>query len=125
MKIRLLKKGVSTIYNAATKGNLRLAYDKLERFSPEKQRKILNIFNEQAFKKLGAENGADVVVNFAGYRGFQQGLKTVGGTKGIAEQVSQIMKQHLDTIIQDASKKALNELPQTSLGWIKLELKEN
>ena len=49
---------------------------------PGQQRKVLNIFNQQAFEKQGVENGASLVTNFAGYRGLQQGLEKIGGTNG-------------------------------------------
>ncbi len=52
---------------------------------PMQQRKVLNVFNEQAFERLGVENGVNLVGNFAGYRGLQQGLKQVGGVEGMSQ----------------------------------------
>ena len=124
MKSRLLKKVVSTIYDAATKGDFKSAHSRLQKMHPMQQRKVLNVFNEQAFKRLGAENGATVVANFAGYRGLQQGLKAVGGTQGMAEQISRSMNEYISETLEKASKEVLKELPQTSLGWLKLGLKE-
>ena len=124
MKSRLLKKVVSTIYDAATKGDFKSAHSRLQKMHPMQQRKVLNVFNEQAFKRLGAENGATVVANFAGYRGLQQGLKAVGGTQGMAEQISRSMNEYISETLGEASKGVLKEWPQTSLGWLKLGLKE-
>ena len=124
MKSRLLKKVVSTIYDAATKGDFKSAHSRLQKMRPMQQRKVLNVFNEQAFKRLGVENGATVVANFAGYRGLQQGLKAGGGTQGMAEQISQSMNEYISETLGEASKGVLKEWPQTSLGWLKLGLKE-
>lgn len=125
MKARILKKVVGTIYDAAARGDFKSAYSRLQGLSPDKQRKVLNIFNEQAFKKLGPKNGTTLVGNFAGYRGLQKGLKSVGGTKGLCEEICQSMERSTNEIIQEAMQKTLKELPQTSTGWAKLILKEN
>lgn len=124
MKSRILRKVVGTVYDAATKGDFKSAYSRLRRVSPDKQRKVLNLFNEQAFQRLGVENGSAVVVNFAGYRGLQQGLKAVGGTQGMAEQISQSMNGYIAETLEKSSQQALEKLPQTSLGWFKLGLQE-
>lgn len=124
MKARLLKKVVSTIYNATTKGDFKLAYGRWQKMQPVQQRKVLNVFNEQAFERLGAENGANLVANFAGYRGLQQGLEKIGGTKGIAQEICESMNLHLTNTIEKVSQQVIDELPKSQLGWTKLMLKD-
>lgn len=124
MKARLLKKVVSTIYSAATKGDFKSAYGGLKKMHPTQQRKVLNVFKQQAFERLGVEDGANLVVSFAGYRGLQQGLKSVGGTNGIAQKTSESVNFHLTDSINKASQQVINELPKSQSGWAKLILKD-
>lgn len=124
MKARLLKKVVSTIYDATTKGNFKLAYGRLQKMQPMQQRKVLNVFNEQAFERLGVENGVNLVGNFAGYRGLQQGLKQVGGVEGMSQKICEAMNLHLTGTIEKASQQVIDKLPKSQLGWTKLMLKD-
>lgn len=124
MKARLLKKVVSTIYDATTKGDFKSAYSRLHKIRPTQQRRVLNLFNEQAFKRLGVENGTNLVTNFAGYRGLQQGLEKMGGSKGIAQEICESMNLHLTSTIEKASQQVIDELPKSQLGWTKLMLKD-
>ena len=125
MKARLLKKVVNTIYDATIKGDFKLAYGRLQKMHPGQQRKVLNIFNQQAFEKLGVENGASLVTNFAGYRGLQQGLEKIGGTNGLTQEICNSMNLHLTNTIEKASQQVICELPQSRLGWAKLMLKDS
>lgn len=56
MKVRLLKKTVSTAYNFTTKGNT--AYSRLQKMSPKHQSKVLNVLDQQTFERQGVENVA-------------------------------------------------------------------
>ena len=125
MKARLLKKVVNTIYDATIKGDFKLAYSRLQKMHPVQQRKVLNIFNQQAFEKLGGENGASIVTNFAGYRGLQQGLEKIGGTNGLTQEICNSMNLHLTNTIEKASQQVICELPKSRLGWAKLMLKDS
>ena len=125
MKARLLKKVVNTIYDATTKGDFKSAYSRLQKMHPGQQRKVLNIFNQQALEKLGVENGASLVTNFAGYRGLQQGLEKIGGTNGLTQEICNSMNLHLTNTIEKVSQQVICELPKSRLGWAKLMLKDN
>lgn len=92
---------------------------------PGQQRKVLNIFNQQAFEKQGVENGASLVTNFAGYRGLQQGLEKIGGTNGLTQEICNSMNLHLTNTIEKASQQVICELPKSRLGWAKLMLKDS
>lgn len=125
MKIRLLKKVVNTIYDSTIKGDFKLAYSRLQKMHPGQQRKVLNIFNQQAFEKLGVENGASLVANFAGYRGLQQGLEKIGGTNALTQEICNSMNLHLTNTIEKASQQVICELPKSRLDRAKLMLKDS
>ena len=44
-----------------TKGNFKLAMVDYKKMQPMQQRKVLNVLNEQAFERLGVENGVNLV----------------------------------------------------------------
>lgn len=123
MKARLLKKTVNFVYNTTTKGNFQLAYSRLQKMTPEQQRKILNVFNEQAFERLGAEKGANQVAKFAEYRCIQGCLRQVGGVKGMVQEICTSMNLNLTGSIEKASLQVIEQLPKSQLGWTKLMLK--
>lgn len=123
MKIRLLQKCAKTIYKSAVKGDYQEALQSVNRFSPGHQRKIFTEFNNKAFQKLGNEQGSSLVVNFAAYKGFQKGLKDIGGTEKIVQNISESITKDLSQSIERASQKALSELPQSTWGWVKFGAK--
>ncbi len=125
MKVRLLNKVANAVYNAAIKGDFELAYGRLLKINPKQQRKVLSVFNRQAFERLGVENGANIVADFAGYRGLQSGLKQVGGTKGLSQSIIDSIDLHLTDTINIASKRVIDELPKSQSGWAKLMLKDS
>ena len=60
MKVRLIKKCITAIYDAATNGDFKQAYSHLSRINPNQQRKNLNIFGfgSQSYKNNPLETEA-------------------------------------------------------------------
>lgn len=124
MKTRFLQKCVKSAYEYATKGDYSSAYNVAKKCHPKEQQ-FLTSFRNQAFSQLGPNDGASVVINFAAYRGLQKGLKKVGGINGIVESASESSNQFFAHLSDDVSKRVISELPQTTLGWIKNDVKKS
>lgn len=117
MKVRFFKKFVGKVYDAAKEGDFKSAYEGLQKVNSSQQQKVLTVFNKKAFENLGVENGTNLATNFAAYRGLQKGLKSVGGMNGINERITSQLDDCLGEVMENLSKKTLNELPQTRRGW--------
>ena len=124
MKARMLQKCVKSAYEYATKGDYSSAYNVAKKCHPKEQQ-FLTSFRNRAFSQLGPNDGASVVINFAAYRGWQKGLKKVGGINGIVESASESSNQFFAHLSDDVSKRVISELPQTTLGWIKNDVKKS
>ena len=124
MKTRIMKKVANSIYEKILNGNFAEASTRLNKISPNKQRKILTLFNTKSFENLGVDQGANLIVNFAGYKGFRKGMQQVGGSEGIAQEICESLNLQLRRTIEKASSQVTKELPQSPLGWIELILKD-
>lgn len=113
------------MFESAVKREYQEALQSVNRFSPEQQRKIFTAFNNKATQTLGVDQGTSLVMNFAAYRGLQKGLKDIGGTEKIVQDISESITKDLSQSIERASSKALEELPQTTFGWVKLGIKDS
>lgn len=124
MKTRFLQKCVKSAYEYATKGDYSSAYNVAKKCHPKEQQ-FLASFRNRAFSQLGSNDGASVVIDFAAYRGLQKGIKKVGGITGIVESTSESSNQFFAHLSDDVSKRVISELPQTTLGWIKNDVKKS
>ena len=95
MNQRVCRKVASFIYNNVLNGNLTEAASRLNKVSSNQQRKVLTLFNTKAFESLGNNNGADLIMNFASYRGYQKGMKAIGGSEGLAQTIYESMNLQL------------------------------
>ncbi len=126
MKVRIVKKACNYLYKAIVQnGDLGRAAEYVAELSPNTQRKALNAFDKRCFENLGAQKGAEVIANFAGYRGYQRGMRQVGGAEGIANRVSEQMIQMLNESIEQGTQKAIEALPKTKTEWLKLYFRES
>jgi len=122
MKARLGKKLANLVFEAATNGDFKSASNVLRR-SGNQERKVLTIFNEKALEELGTNEGANLIINFAGYRGFQKGLKQAGGISGICKDITNQITKSLEKTIDEAAENVCKDLPDTFMGWIKYNYK--
>ena len=71
-----------------------------KKMQPMQQRKVLNVFNEQAFERLGVENGVNLVGNFAGYRGLQTRFEASWRSGRYVTKICEAMNLHLTGTIE-------------------------